>query len=110
MKRDYTTVKTAQNPLYLHRLIVFCVLTSAAICVAMPATAGAATYYLDAVNGSDSNPGTSDEPWQTLSRAMPDYSGAGTRVTDGDTVQLRSGNYGNFTYGTNDPIRTDWIV
>jgi len=53
-------------------------------------TSRAATYYLDAVNGNDSNPGTSDSPWKTLSKAQ-------STISDGDTVKLRDGNYGDFT-------------
>lgn len=52
--------------------------------------AGAATYYVDAVNGDDSDPGTSTEPWKTISHAK-------SQADYGDTVYLRDGNYGNFT-------------
>jgi hypothetical protein len=70
-------------------------------------SADAATYYLDAVNGNDINAGTSQAPWKTISRAEPNWNGAGTKVTSGDTVKLRNGNYGMFrlTYYTG----TDWI-
>jgi hypothetical protein len=64
-------------------------------------TATAATYYLDAVNGDDTNPGTSDLPWRTLDKAK-------SNVSERDIVYLRSGNYGAFTEG--DAVRTDWIT
>ncbi len=50
----------------------------------------AATYYLDAVNGNDANPGTSSQPWKTLSKAL-------SAETDGDVFYLRDGNYGDFS-------------
>ena len=56
---------------------------------------GAATYYLDAANGLDTNPGTSSEPWQTLARAMINYSGS-PKPAYGDTVLLKNGDYGSF--------------
>lgn len=57
--------------------------------------AEAATFYLDAVNGDDDNPGTSDQPWQTLNRAYTWYSAAQTpKVQEGDTVLFRNGTYG----------------
>jgi hypothetical protein len=57
-------------------------------------TANAATYYLDAANGNDSDSGTSEHPWKTMARAMTNWTGAGTKVAFGDTVYLRTGNYG----------------
>ncbi|MDD5327569.1 MAG: right-handed parallel beta-helix repeat-containing protein [Phycisphaerae bacterium] len=63
--------------------------------------ATAATYYLDAVNGNDSAPGTSTEPWKTLSKAQ-------SIVSEGDTVKLRNGNYGTFSDGTGN--RSNWIT
>ncbi len=57
--------------------------------------AEAATFYLDAVKGDDDNPGTCDEPWQTLNRAYTWYTGTETpKVQEGDTVQFRNGTYG----------------
>jgi len=61
-------------------------------------TISAATYYLDAVNGNDSNPGTSSHPWKTLSRAYYDHDNDGVDgyVQRGDTVLIYDGNYGGF--------------
>jgi len=56
-----------------------------------------ATYYLDAVNGNDNNPGTSALPWKTLNRAYTWYSGPGLKVQEGDTVLFRNGDYGVFS-------------
>jgi len=78
-------------------------------------TAIAATYYVDAVNGSDSNPGTSGQPWQTLNRAYTWYTGTGLKVQEGDTVYFRNGNYGTFTEDTDNGqaylfYRNDWVT
>jgi len=78
----------------------------------------AATYYLDAVNGDDDDPGTSGEPWQTLNRAYTWYSGTGTpKVQEGDTVLFRNGTYGGdegFQESTQTSLsvlfRNNWIT
>lgn len=51
--------------------------------------AEAATYYVDGVNGSDSNPGTEALPWQTLG-----YADANRKLYPGDTVIVKEGYYG----------------
>lgn len=52
-----------------------------------PSTAFAGThYYVDSVNGSDSNPGTSDRPWRTIQKA------ANTMV-GGDVAHVQAGQY-----------------
>ena len=80
-------------------------------------SAGAAVYYLDAANGNDGNPGTSSAPWKTLARAYTWYSGDGPTVQEGDTVFLRTGEYGQFIESTNvNPgeryliYRDDWVT
>jgi chitodextrinase len=45
--------------------------------------AAAATYYLDAVNGYDNNPGTLDQPWRTMAKVE-------TMAQVGDTVIIKS--------------------
>ena len=72
------------------------ILVSLAFSLIAANAAHGATYYLDAVNGDDSNPGTTDLPWQTLSRAYAGYSGEGSKVQEGDTVYFRNGDYGEF--------------
>ncbi len=68
-------------------------------------------YYVDIINGSDSNPGTSAEPWKTIQRALPNYSGSGAKVAQGSTVTVLPGNYGDITYNENsDTGRTQWIT
>ena len=75
------------------------------------------TYYIDAATGNDSNPGASDQPWKTLSRAYTWYTGAGSKVQEGDTVLFRNGSYGQFkeSTGTNPGenylfYRYNWIT
>jgi len=86
------------------------VLFALGITFMVPGAANAETYYLDSFNGSDSNPGTSDAPWRTFDRALPDYSGSGPGVSGGDTVIVRGGNYGSVNYSENgDTGRSDWI-
>ena len=46
----------------------------------------AATYYVDATNGNNDNPGTFAEPWKTIGKANT------TLVAD-DTVYIRTGTY-----------------
>ncbi|MFW6146302.1 MAG: right-handed parallel beta-helix repeat-containing protein, partial [Planctomycetota bacterium] len=76
--------------------------------LALPAALPAATYYVDPVHGDDTNPGTSAAPWQTLQRAMVD-SPATPRVTSGDTVILRDGDYGEASFGAiQSPAPTSW--
>jgi hypothetical protein len=49
-------------------------------------TARAANYYLDVVNGDDSNPGTETQPWKTLAKAC-------NTAQATDTVLVRAGIY-----------------
>ncbi|MEM2111472.1 MAG: hypothetical protein QXX08_06305, partial [Candidatus Bathyarchaeia archaeon] len=52
----------------------------------LPSSAQAATYYIDATHGLDTNDGTSpDTAWQTLSKA------SAPPVTSGDTIYLKRG-------------------
>lgn len=66
------------------------------------AEAGAATYYLDAVNGNDNNAGTSSLPWRTIQNAQ-------SIVVGGDTVIVRNGSYGIYSEAEL-PSRTKWIT
>lgn len=68
-------------------------------------------YYLDAVNGNNSNPGTSEAPWKTLERAMPDWNGVGVKVLPGDTVKLQNGNYGFIVEGKGpSDVFDNWVT
>lgn len=60
-------------------------------------------YYLDANTGDDVNgDGTSNTPWKTLNKIF-------TVMGSGDTIILRSGNYGRFSQNISNN-RTDWIT
>src|SRR5688572_16549704 len=63
------------------------VLCAAVAVLAWGSNASAATYYVDSTSGSDSNPGTSAQPWRTLNKAIGSTSA-------GDTAYLRPGSYG----------------
>lgn len=54
--------------------------------------AHAATYYVDPVNGKNTNPGTLAQPWQTIGRAVK-YGYPAQVRQPGDVVILRGGHY-----------------
>lgn len=59
---------------------------SAIFLFVFPSSIKAATYYIDATNGLDSNTGlSSDNAWQSLSKA------SGSSVSSGDTILLKRG-------------------
>ena len=80
---------------------IFGLLTMCLFSLVATTPATAATYYLDAVNGDDNNPGTSEQQWQTIIKAQ-------SSVTDGDIVIIATGNYGDFV--EIDIPHTDWIT
>jgi hypothetical protein len=60
-----------------------------------------ATYYLDAIHGSDATgSGSSGAPWASMTKVF-------TAVHGGDTVSLRPGNYGSVTFKKNYGIGSD---
>jgi hypothetical protein len=69
--------------------------------MAIAEVASGATYYLDAVGGNDSNPGTGEQPWKTLAKAQ-------SVAVGGDSVYMRNGDYGDFLETTT--VRTDWVT
>lgn len=73
--------------------------------LAMPFLLTAATYHVDAINGSDSTGnGSSGSPYASLSPVMSQLSG-------GDTVILYSGNYGSIEYiAQSADIFSDWVT
>jgi len=85
-------------PLLLLSLFSICTLTS---------ISSGATYYIDPVTGNDANPGTSSQPWKTIERAMSDNPND-PNVNNGDTVYLRSGNYGQAIFDHPVTDRTSW--
>jgi len=63
-----------------------------ALCLCWAAPLSAATWYLDAVNGSDSTgDGSPAAPWASMAKVF-------TVVQPGDTVLLSPGNYGSVTF------------
>ncbi|MHB1019995.1 MAG: cell wall-binding repeat-containing protein [Coriobacteriia bacterium] len=69
------------------RLFVLVALTAAMVPVAAPA-AGAlpATYWVDIVNGADTNPGTEAEPFKTITYAV-------SVALSADTIMVKPGTY-----------------
>jgi hypothetical protein len=111
-----TTAKTAQlrswfghRPLW-KRFTLFLAIAFLFCQLAATNTATAATYYVDDTNGNDTYDGNSVKPWKTLARAYPWYSGSGTKVTNGDTVIFKNGNYGMFDQSSQTSDRTNWIT
>jgi len=103
-----TAKKHERRP--LQSLCTVRVLTAGLVlALSIAAAARATTYYLDAVNGSDRNPGTTDRPWKTLNRAYTWWGGEGPKVKEGDTVIVRSGGYGQFTESTGVNPGEDWL-
>ncbi len=109
------TIEKSRNRFKNSHFLPFLCLSILAIVMISPNFVSAETYYLDVdgvgpdglagtaddVASSDDNPGTSTEPWKTLSKAK-------STVVSGDTIILRSGNYGAFdqqyfSY-------TDWVT
>jgi peptidoglycan hydrolase-like protein with peptidoglycan-binding domain len=79
-------------------------------CAAPSGAPSAHTFYVDPVNGIDTNDGSSAKPWKTLTQAK--FAGniktPKGPVMGGDTVLLRSGNFGtiNITGVTNSDFVT----
>lgn len=85
----------------LLRFRAFCLMTIFSLTLTT-SNANAAIYYLDAVNGNDTTGnGSSALPWKTLSKVQ-------TTAVGGDTVILRSGDYGEFVDTTT--TRTTWLI
>jgi len=85
----------------MHWLKIFILCLIFAINVCLPSTSLATDYYVDAVNGDDSNPGTTESPWKTIGKAQ-------TETNEGDVIILRDGNYGALVDTTGD--RSDWVI
>ena len=71
---------------------------------ALVGSLGAATYHVDAINGSDSSGnGSVSTPYQTLTPVL-------SQLTGGDDVILYDGNYGSLRYvSMTSDIFTDWV-
>jgi len=69
-----------------------CAVIAIAACLLCASPLTAATYFLDAVNGSDATgDGSSAAPWASMAKVF-------TVVGPGDMVLLRPGNYGSVTF------------
>src|SRR5690349_3598285 len=62
---------------------------------------GEAENYYVATNGSDSNPGTEEQPFQTLDRGVHDLS-------PGDTLYVKNGTYTGLRQITSIPSGASW--
>ena len=85
----------------MRRLNFFSFCLCLAISAALPRPGLAATYYIDAVRGDDSNPGTSAAPWRTMAKAE-------SSAVNGSTVYLRNGNYGEVSINKIGLNRSSW--
>jgi len=95
--RNLRYTPQGSDNVYRLKLLIFCLMV--AVNAALPSACLAETYYLDAVSGNDSNPGTSNEPWKTIGKAF-------NAATYGDTVMLRNGNYGDVYNPISFPVYT----
>lgn len=84
MKRKRDLIPRVHFP----RLIHFATLAALAFVLAAWSSGAlhAATYYINPSTGSDSNPGTQSQPWQTIPHAI-------ASIKTGDTVILDTGIY-----------------
>jgi len=83
------------------------ILTVLVLCLAFLINEGeSATYYLDVVNGNDSNSGTESQPWKTVAYAL----GITSPVGPGDTVYLRGGTYREQVRVDKSGTENNWIT
>jgi hypothetical protein len=80
------------------KLITFCLLFAITY---LPSIGLAATYYLDPVNGDNSNPGTEAEPWADLASVLETK--YHNPITDGDVLKCYTG-----YHGVLDDAQLDW--
>jgi len=97
MKNNRVTRHKTQVTSKLKRGV--CLFVIATLCfLFIPQLAQAATYYLDAVNGSDSNVGTSIAPWKTMSKVE-------SSSMTGDTIVIQEYSAAMSEHGINWPDR-----
>lgn len=91
---------------------MFCLLTGIFLCFAGASSpVNAATYYLDAVNGNDSNP--IPISWATAKKTFNSMSDFLDTLEDdgaGDIVDVNTGNYGDISGGILIKSRIDWLT
>ncbi|MCK5604717.1 right-handed parallel beta-helix repeat-containing protein, partial [Candidatus Pacearchaeota archaeon] len=74
------------------RALIICMLIAGLFSpVAFATMTSTTTYYVDAMNGNDSNSGTSDLPWKTATKVVDEFI-SGT-ISFGSRVKFRSGTY-----------------
>ena len=63
----------------------------------------AVNYYVDGTNGNDGNPGTINQPWQTINKAN-------STLQAGDTVHMRGGTYAGQIKPANSGTSGNYII
>ena len=85
--------------------ILSCVIACLAVAAILCAEAANATTYYVATTGSDSNPGTSSQPFRTIVEGVK-------KLSAGDTLYVKSGTYAesiwNFSGGSKIPNGSSW--
>ncbi|MBK9106605.1 MAG: T9SS type A sorting domain-containing protein [Saprospiraceae bacterium] len=79
------------------------VLLYAIFLATIPFSSHARTYYLNAAAGNDTFPGTSTQPWKTLSKSIAE-------AISGDSIFLMNGTYGAYIENIGTDSRNDWIT
>jgi hypothetical protein len=83
-------------------LIIIASVVTVLLLAIVTGTVTAATYYVSP-SGDDSNPGTIDQPWQTIQHAAD-------TVTAGNTVYIRRGTYNEHVRTMHDGNPTDGYI
>ena len=81
------------------RTLLLCFTCIGSFCISLHAK----TYYLDAMNGNDAFPGTSAQPWKTLSKSIAE-------AISSDSVFIMNGNYGAYIENRGSTNRSNWIT
>ena len=81
------------------RTLLLCFTCIGSFCISLHAK----TYYLDAMNGNDAFPGTSTQPWKTLSKSIAE-------AISSDSVFIMNGNYGAYVENMGSTTRSNWIT
>ena len=81
------------------RTLLLCFTCIGSFCFSLHAK----TYYLDAVTGNDTFPGTSTQPWKTLSKSIAE-------AINSDSIFIMNGNYGAYIENRGSANRSNWIT
>jgi len=82
MKIQNSNLKMKNNNIKLKIILTLMIFSAVFL---LPKISQAATYYV-ATNGSDSNPGTIDQPWRTITKGLQ-------TLQNGDILNIRGGIY-----------------